>query len=310
LQRLAAIAAASTTLFASAAAYGEPQNSTVSKIVVRSVADSELRQPEHFAVESNAPTVKPATTVDAVEVEPQAGIRQPLSQPAPAASPNAEISALYSSLPIGPIDPATYFRMRAESQSPNATQVNYQIDTDTPAEAKAAEEAAQEEATFDASIAKNPCAGMPSRPYNEYGINIAMPQGELPTDFASACWDSINSESGHYAGMRFWGTTTFAWNATCLCHRPLYFEQVNLERYGYGCCCEALQPAASAAHFFGTIPTLPYCIATECPGDCDYTLGHYRPGSCPPYRWEWPLWTTRGALAEGGVWTGMIFLIP
>jgi hypothetical protein len=147
------------------------------------------------------------------------------------------------------------------------------------------------------------------RPFNELGINIAMPEGEFPTDNATACWDSINQSAGNFAGVRFWATSTFAWNATCLCHRPLYFEQVNLERYGYGC-CEALQPAASAAHFFATVPALPYCIAADCPGDCDYTLGHYRPGSCPPWRREYPPCNLRGVLGAGGVWTGLIFLIP
>lgn len=136
-----------------------------------------------------------------------------------------------------------------------------------------------------------------------------MPTGNAPEDHASGCWESIDASPGQLAGERCWAATTFNWNATCFCHRPLYFEEINLERYGYGC-CESLQPAASAAHFFATIPVLPYCIATDCPGECIYTLGHYRPGSCPPWQCHWPRWSTRGALAEGGVWTGMVFLIP
>ena len=78
------------------------------------------------------------------------------------------------------------------------------------------------------------------------------------------------------------------------CHRPLYFEEINLERYGYGCGW-CLQPGASAAHFFGTVPALPYLMTVDCPHECIYTLGHYRPGSCPPWRatgrpaTHWPL---------------------
>ncbi len=154
-----------------------------------------------------------------------------------------------------------------------------------------AAEAAREEAEFDAEIARNSCAAMPTKSLGQLGISIAMPSGEFPADEAGACWTMINQSAGPTAGMRMWGTSTFAWNATCLCYRPLYFEQPNLERYGYGCgCgdCGCLQSAASAAHFFATIPALPYCIATNCPGDCDYTLGQYRPGSCPPYRCQWP----------------------
>jgi hypothetical protein len=296
-------------MLAGATVQSEPLDSKVSKIVVRAVVETELKQPEHFAVEPNASVPQHSQAAPAVETKTQTKIQQPLSQSTPATSLSAEISALYAALPTGPIDPASYFRMRAESQAQQATQVNYQIETDTPAATSAAQEAAQEQADYDASIAENPCAGMPTKPYNEYGISIVMPQGQFPADDATLCWDSINASTGQHAGMRFWGTSTFAWNATCLCHRPLYFEEANLERYGYGC-CEALQPAASAAHFFGTIPALPYCIAADCPGDCDYTLGHYRPGSSPPWRWEWPPCSPRAALAEGGVWTGLIFLIP
>jgi hypothetical protein len=71
-----------------------------------------------------------------------------------------------------------------------------------------------------------------------------------------------------------------------------------------------MQPAASAAHFFGTIPLLPYCMAVDCPGECIYALGHYRPGNCNPKRYIWPPCSPRAILAEGGVWTGLVFLIP
>ncbi len=199
-----------------------------------------------------------------------------------------------------PVDAASYLRVREPSV---ARQVNFQ------SEPPAAEEAARDEAAFQADIAKNPCAAMPVKPYSDYGIGIAMPAGEFPADFATSCWTSINESAGPLAGMRARGTSAFAWDATCLCHRPLYFEEVNLERYGYGC-CETLQPAASAAHFFGTIPVLPYCMAVDCPCECIYTLGNYRPGSCPPRRCTWPPLSPRAILAEGGVWTGMVFLIP
>jgi hypothetical protein len=156
---------------------------------------------------------------------------------------------------------------------------------------------------------KDPCASIVDRPFHEYGISTAMSGNQFPDDHATECWAPINDGAGPFVGARSWGATTFAWNATCLCHRPLYFEEINLERYGYGC-CESLQPAASAAHFFATIPALPYCMATDCPCDCIYTLGHYRPGSCNPWQCHWPRFTTRAALAEGGVWTGLVFLIP
>jgi hypothetical protein len=151
----------------------------------------------------------------------------------------------------------------------------------------------------------DPCGLVAEKSLDQLGINITIPQGALPTDHGTVCLASLSADSA----VRGWPTFHYLWDATCLCHRPLYFEEVNLERYGYGCGC-CLQPLASAAHFFGTVPALPYCMAAECPHECVYTLGHYRPGSCPPWRRQWPPLDPLAAAAEGGVWTGMVFLIP
>ena len=156
----------------------------------------------------------------------------------------------------------------------------------------------------------DPCAAAAEKPLGELTINIQAPAGELPRDFATDCWEQIETEAGPFAGARCWPLFTYHWNATCFCHRPLYFEEINLERYGYGCHDCLLQPAASAAHFFATVPALPYCMAAECPGECIYTLRHYRPGSCPPWRRHYPPRDGLAALTAGGVWTGLIFLIP
>jgi hypothetical protein len=48
----------------------------------------------------------------------------------------------------------------------------------------------------------------------------------------------------------------------------------------------------------------------QCPGDCVYTLGHYRPGNCNPWRWYWPTFDPVAAVAAGGIWTGLVFAIP
>lgn len=99
------------------------------------------------------------------------------------------------------------------------------------------------------------------------------------------------------------------WEAPATCHYPLYFEEVNLERYGYshfGC----LQPVASAAHFFGTVPLLPYKMTLHPSRECLYTLGHYRPGSCVPYRINQLPLRLSAAAVEGLVVTSAVFLIP
>jgi hypothetical protein len=145
------------------------------------------------------------------------------------------------------------------------------------------------------------------KPLDQLTINIAEPAGVTPRDYAADrpqqhwCCDPTAS--------RCWPMLTYQWAATCLCYQPLYFEEINLERYGYGC-PGCLQSAASAAHFFGTVPILPYCMAVNCPGECNYALGQYRPGSCAPWRTECPGPNCVGGLAEAGTVVGLVLLIP
>jgi hypothetical protein len=196
--------------------------------------------------------------------------------------------ANFQVLPSEPVAPA---------ETPNATTQGIDSPNDAAPESQ------------QSSTAAGPCSAAAERPLRELGIGIAPPAGQFPQNRAAACWESMNAELGPAAGSRSWAGFNYHWDATCLCHRPLYFEEVNLERYGYGCGW-CLQPAASAAHFFGTVPALPYLAAVDCPHECIYTLGHYRPGSCPPWRHHWPPCDPLAAAAEGGVLTGLIFLIP
>jgi hypothetical protein len=199
-----------------------------------------------------------------------------------------------------PVNATDYTRYRAQSRAQRA---NYQVVEQLPAPAGAENQSAP------VGQVQDPCAAVAGRPFYDFGISTTVPTGELPIDVAAGCWENVNATAGPLPGYRAWSTSMFAWDATCLCYRPLYFEEANLERYGYGC-CETMQPLASAAHFFGTIPLLPYCMAVDCPNECIYTLGHYRPGSCVPKRYMWPPVSPRAILAEGGVWTGLVFLIP
>jgi hypothetical protein len=92
------------------------------------------------------------------------------------------------------------------------------------------------------------------------------------------------------------------------CHRPLYFEECCLERYGQT--CGVFQPLISAAHFYGTLPALPYKLVVDCPCDCVRAVGPYGPCAdgpcqkkCPPLRFD-------AAMVEAGVVAGLILLIP
>lgn len=78
-----------------------------------------------------------------------------------------------------------------------------------------------------------------------------------------------------------WMQQGYAWVTPTFYHRPLYFEQPNLERYGLGT-KRWLQPLHSAAHFFGSIGAMPVKLLTQHPGERVYTLGNNRPGDCVP----------------------------
>jgi hypothetical protein len=106
---------------------------------------------------------------------------------------------------------------------------------------------------------------------------------------------------------RAWDSTTYTWTASALCHKPLYFDDMQLERYGHSC-GPLLQPFMSGARFFGTVFILPYEMGVETPNECIYALGDDRPGDCTPYTLDpFPL-SLRGALYEAGAWTGGVFL--
>jgi hypothetical protein len=111
------------------------------------------------------------------------------------------------------------------------------------------------------------------------------------------------------AGLtRPWGASASAWEAPAFCHRPLYFEDENLERHGrsYG----LVQPAVSAAHFAGRAAVWPYLAGAFPPHECIYTLGRERPGSCAPYRLYRPPVSVHGALYEAAAIAGLSYVVP
>jgi hypothetical protein len=148
-----------------------------------------------------------------------------------------------------------------------------------------------------------------SPPLDTLRANIASPPGMMPDDIAAHCRDAAPArEDARMVGG--WACFNKYWSATCMRHRPLYFEEINAERYGYVCCGPCLQPLVSAGHFLATIPTLPYQMCVNPPCECTYTLGHYRPGSCVPYRCSRLPCNAGAGIFEAAVIVGLIALIP
>lgn len=144
------------------------------------------------------------------------------------------------------------------------------------------------------------------RPLSSISLDIApQTRGDLPPNLAM---ETMRGELPHLLQDRPYEPWNYYWTATAFAHRPLYFEQVNVERYGHNAGC--LQPVISAAHFFATIPILPYKMGQDHPNECLYALGHSRPGDCNAWERHDLRWSPCGTISQGAVTTGLVFLIP
>ena len=107
--------------------------------------------------------------------------------------------------------------------------------------------------------------------------------GDLPPDVANKVLTS-QVEYANGRERRPWMPLCYQWEASGLFSNPLYFEDWNLERYGYSPKgLRLLQPVVSAGRFYLTILTLPYQVAMHPPREQISSLGYYRPGSPAPY---------------------------
>ena len=137
------------------------------------------------------------------------------------------------------------------------------------------------------------------------GIDVDIRVGGRPgSDYPCEC----RLEGETFEPRRF-ATTTFTWKAAGYCHKPLYFEHWNLERYGHshGFVADSF---LSAAHFFARIPALPYEMGVELPWECVYPVGYYRPGSCAPWTVPAVPVSCRGLAVEAAAATGIVFILP
>lgn len=146
------------------------------------------------------------------------------------------------------------------------------------------------------------------REVGRVGLN-ELGQDELC--YVNAWWE-LPAECG-LGGLRHierqWIPSTFAWHASALCHKPLYFEEVQLERYGHTA-GPIRQPILSAAHFCKNLICLPYHMGINPVNECQYALGYYRPGSCAPWMIDPIPLSLRGAIAETAVILGGVYVIP
>ena len=109
--------------------------------------------------------------------------------------------------------------------------------------------------------------------------------------------------------QRAWESLDFHWRASAVAHKPVYFEDAQLERHGHTL-GPWLQPMRSGAHFFTNIAILPYHMGIHPWNECQYTLGYHRPGSIAPrVKPAFPI-SKKAALIQAGSVLGGVFIIP
>lgn len=105
-----------------------------------------------------------------------------------------------------------------------------------------------------------------------------------------------------------WNWTVVNWEAANTFSNPRYFEDRMLERHGHQRFGH-LQPVASGARFFLTVPMMPYLMTVSEPWECEYTLGYFRSGSRVPALLQRPPYERRALIMEGLAASGAILLI-
>jgi hypothetical protein len=237
----------------------------------------------------------------------------PMPDEQPGAQPPSELELDMPSLPEADTLPFEPTQRQPAVQPPLQPEPTFQptpldrgldagarpVDVPTPSVATMEAERQKAEAACSESL-----SALRTETIDRVDLTIAV-TGTEGADYPFEC--SIDDGTWH-AG-RSWEQTVYMWKASALCHKPLYFEDEHLERYGHSW-TPCLQPFVSGAHFFATLPVLPYCMGVEPPNECIYALGHYRPGSCAPYMCNPVPFSARGALIQAGAVTGAVLIFP
>ena len=105
-----------------------------------------------------------------------------------------------------------------------------------------------------------------SRPIGELQASIAVPPGEMrPPDDSATAFSAVEADQA--ALQRRGPPCLLVWAPPRFCHRPLYFEEVQLERYGRSC-VPRLHPLVSGAHFVSSFALLPVKMVVDPPLSC------------------------------------------
>lgn len=154
------------------------------------------------------------------------------------------------------------------------------------------------------------------RPIGQVKVDIASrPPEDAPPGSSGLPEDLAELRFGNQPPMVLASESFVPWGAygqlaltSDFCHQPLYFEDINLERYGRS--WGLAQPFVSAARFYAAVPALPYKIAQQPPHLCVRDGSPYPAGAPAPHHRNLPPFDRRAALVEAATIVGIILLFP
>ena len=112
-------------------------------------------------------------------------------------------------------------------------------------------------------------------------------QAEVPEDHSDQLIAQYERNWNAYESIE----KCLVWESPNIRYQPLYFEDVDLERYGHVVRDDLFQSAISFAHFFTSAALLPLHMRHDPVYSCDYPLGYCRPGNCTNRIYQRSFWS-------------------
>jgi hypothetical protein len=146
-----------------------------------------------------------------------------------------------------------------------------------------------------------------ARQVTEVPIDIRPTEGVLPDDLAAAKFGDEPSIDQTCPGDEP-GDIFCSYTPWTICYRPLYFEDIKLERYGEN--VGLLQTGLSGTRFFTTIAALPYKMTVHPPRTCQCSNGFSRCGDCPLPGYGKRELRIDASLIEAAAVAGVVYILP
>jgi hypothetical protein len=144
-------------------------------------------------------------------------------------------------------------------------------------------------------------------------LDIRPTKGDLPLDLAAGrsagepTIDETLPGDGTWAGGEP-ADVYCSYTPWTICYRPLYFEDIKLERYGEN--VGYLQTGLSGLRFFSSIAALPYKMTVRPPRSCQCSNGFSRCGDCPLPGYGRREFRLDASFVEAAAVAGVVYILP